>query len=159
AHDGRHGTAHHPASTAVEHFGDSGPGMKHIVGKWLLCLLALCLGNAVEAAALQVSLEEYRNQLHELSRKIESLPAHPEAAPRIETSIPETVVVKTPSGEITVKYHDLKNDLSAFARGDAKKRETLGPQLRNYIDTLESQAASFDQDHADPAKAKQQLQS
>jgi len=133
--------------------------MKHIVGKWLLCLLALCLGNASRVAALQVSLEEYRSQLHELSRKIESLPAHPQDAARIETSIPETVVVNTPSGEITVKYHDLKSDLSAFARGNEKKRETLGPRLSNYIDTLESQAAFFDRDHADPAKAKQQLQS
>jgi len=133
--------------------------MRRLDCNWLLCLLAFCLGNAVQAASGQVSLEQYRSQLHELSRKIETLPTHPQDAARIETSIPETLVVTTPSGEITVKYHDLKNDLSAFARGNEKKRETLGPQLRNYINTLESQAASFDQEHADAAKAKQQLQS
>lgn len=111
------------------------------------------------ASVNSISLDEYRRQLGDLAHRVHSLHEHPEQAASIEASIPDTVAVSTPTGEIKVNYRDLKSDLSMFLKADAHRRETLSSQVENYIRALASQARSYAENADDPAQARSRLES
>lgn len=97
------------------------------------------------ARAVDLSLDEHRHQLQELTAKVDSLHDHPEQAAATGAIIPDQVAVKTGKGEVTVDYRDLKNDLAAFSKADAQKRSAMLPQLQNYLQALRAEADAFDQ--------------
>jgi hypothetical protein len=97
------------------------------------------------ARAADLSLDEHRHQLQELTAKVDSLNDHPEQAAVTEAIIPDQVTVKAGKGEITVNYRDLKNDLADFSKADAQKRSAMLPQLQNYLQALRAEADAFDQ--------------
>jgi hypothetical protein len=109
------------------------------------------------ARATSLSVTEYRQQLHDLAERVASLEAHPEEAGQVETTVPDQVAVSTKAGEITVSYHDLRNDLAVFSKADAEKRPALLRQIKDYVETLNAEAEAYDQREADTTLAHSKL--
>ncbi len=80
----------------------------------------LMLAPAARADAASLSLSEYRQH------------------------IPDRVTVSAGAGEVTVSYHDLKNDLAVFSKADPQKRSALLPQIQNYVHELITQSEVYD---------------
>ncbi len=114
---------------------------------------------ALPARATSLSVAEYRQQLHDLVEKVESLEAHPEQAGEVDSAIPDHVTVSTAAGETTVSYHDLKNDLTVFSKAEPEKRSVLLRQIKNYVQALSSEAEAYDKSRSDPALARDKLNS
>lgn len=125
----------------------------------LLVFAVLSCAFSVPSMAASISLDQYRQQLGGLKDRVNALCAHPEQAAAVESSLPDTVVVAASSVEITVNYHDLKNDLSVFARADAAKRGPLCSRIKSYVAELESQAAAYSETGADLDSAHRRLES
>lgn len=119
--------------------------------------LAVLLFVVLPAGATSLSVGEYRQQLHDLAEKVESLEAHPDEAGQVESSVPEQVSVDTKGGEVTVSYHDLRNDLAVFSKADAEKRPALLHQIKNYVQTLNAEAEAYDKSGTDPELANRKL--
>ncbi len=97
------------------------------------------------ARGAELSLDEYRHQLQELTAKVDSLCDHPEGAAATEATIPDQVIVNAGKGQITVSYRDLKNDLAIFSKSDVQKRSGMLPQIQNYLRSLRAEADAFEQ--------------
>ncbi len=113
-----------------------------------LALLFSCLAMLAPKAPADengLSLAEYRQQLHELTAKVDALADHPEDAARTMTAIPDKVLVNTGQGRITVSYRDLKSDLAVFAKADQQKRAATLAQIRGYLQSLVEEAEAYDQ--------------
>lgn len=116
----------------------------------LLTVLSLsCL-----AAPASISLEAYRMQLQDFRQRIDSLADHPEKAPGVEVSIPDSEPVNTGQGEITVSHRELKESLTAFVRADAQKRKALLGQMQAYMRALQNQAKEYDRSNVNNVEAK-----
>lgn len=120
----------------------------------LACVLVLAASAAAETPS--VSLEEYRQQLRQLSEKIDSLREHPEQTSAVVSSIPDSVTVVTGQKPITVSYRDLKDDLATIARADPKKRSAMLPRVQNYLQALNDEAGTQDRE-TDTQDARQKL--
>jgi Domain of unknown function (DUF4129) len=118
--------------------------MKRSRPQLAIALLVLVTTAAVADTPV-ISLEEYRQQLSQLSAKLESLREHPDQVGNIAAEIPESLTVSTPSGQITVSYRSLKDDLASTSRADAQKRSAMLLQLQKFINTLSNEAAAHDQ--------------
>jgi uncharacterized protein DUF4129 len=117
----------------------------------LTAAFALSVLTSGAAAYAGTSLSEYRQQLAELKQRLDTLGDNPEQAAATEAALPVTVVISTNSGEITVNYQHLKDDLASFSRADAQKRPGLLKQIQSYVQALEREAAAFDQTETDQA--------
>lgn len=121
-------------------------------------LLAACLlCSSAIARPASVTVAEYRQQLAELSKEIQSLSEHPEQTGTVEASIPESVSVKTSSGEITVRNQRLKNDLALLSKVGDEKQAALLDQITSYVQELEAQASAFEQSGSASSQATQKL--
>lgn len=116
-----------------------------------LCIFLSCAA----VASSSVSLGEYRQQIGQLAQKISSLSDHPEQAAATEAALPATVSVATGSGEVTVNYQPLKDDLAAFSKADVKKRPELLKQIQGYMQTLQQEADAYGKAQADLPAAEQ----
>ncbi|HEX7288289.1 MAG TPA: DUF4129 domain-containing protein [Candidatus Angelobacter sp.] len=112
---------------------------------------------AAAAATAGITLAEYRQQLAELEQKLELVTGHPEEAAPVLTTLPDIVDVSTGSGEVTINYQHLKNDLAAFAKGDAQKRPELLRQMQSYVQSLAREAAAYEKSDIDGAAAERNL--
>lgn len=117
------------------------------------CILLPCK----PAAAAGITSNEYRQQLAEFSSEIGALAQHPEQAGVVEAGIPGSIPVQTDSGEVTVNYQHLKDDLAALSKAHAQERDRLLLQIANYMRELEQQAAEFDAPAGDAVGTKQKL--
>jgi hypothetical protein len=106
------------------------------------------LTSSAAAVYTGTNLADYRQQLAELAQTLAMLGDNPEQAAATEAALPVTVVVSTNSGEITINYQHLKDDLASFSRADAQKRPALLRQIQGYVQALEREAAAFDQTEA-----------
>jgi hypothetical protein len=95
------------------------------------------------AADAGVSLDKYRQQLTEIEARVHSLDDHPEQAGEVIASIPDEVAVNTGSGEITVNYHPLKNDLTEFDKAERTDKPHRLEQIKSYIVRLETEASTY----------------
>jgi hypothetical protein len=121
----------------------------------LLAFVAwLCAGSA---RAESVSVAEYRRQTQEIARKVEALEPHPEQAAKLVTEVPDHVTVAAVSGEITVNYKNLKDDLAAFSLAGPEKRPALLRSLRDYAHSLDRAAEAYEKPAADLSSARNQL--
>ena len=121
-------------------------------------LLAACLlCSSAFADPAPITVAEYRQQLAALTDKVESLTQHPEGAGAVEAGIPESIAVKTRTGEITVHNQRLKNDLAALSKTSGEKQTTLLHQVTSYVQHLQNQAAAFEQPGADTPDVTQKL--
>ena len=117
----------------------------------VFCLFAACAASASSST----SVDEYRQQLDELAQRIARLRDHPENAANVEVEIPAAVTVSTGSGEITVNYQHLKDDLASFFAADEKKRPELLKQIQAYMQTLQQGAEAYDKAESDVSAAEQ----
>lgn len=124
----------------------------------LLVFAVLSCACPARPMAATLSLDEYRQQLVELKVRVDALRDHPEQAASVETALPDTLVVTTPSGEITVNYRDLKNDLSVVSRTPTGKRGPLCSDIQSYVRDLESQAAAYSETGANLDSARRRLE-
>jgi hypothetical protein len=133
--------------------------MKHGFSQVVL-LFASVLLPAITAAAETpaISLEEYRQQLRELSAKVDSLSERPEQASTVLSAIPDTVTVRsTGSSKITVSYRDLKDSLAVISKADRQKRAAMLPRAQSYLHRLKEEAGIHDQE-AETTAARQKLE-
>jgi hypothetical protein len=121
----------------------------------LLALLACCC--AVAARAESISITEYKRQLRDLAQQMDGLKTDPDQAGKLVAAIPDAVSVTTSSGEVSVNYKLLKDDLAAFSRADEDKRPPLLAQLQNYVQALSAAAESYDQPGTDLSAAHGKL--
>jgi hypothetical protein len=122
----------------------------------LALVLSALLVLPAAAAESGLSLAEYRQQLSELTAKVDALADHPELAGKTATDLPDKVAVNTGSGQITVNYRNLKDDLATFSRVDAAKRSAALAQIQNYLSELSAEAEAYEQG-ANPAAAHHKL--
>ena len=121
-------------------------------------LLALVLlGCVPPAQAESISISEYRQQLHGIAAKVEALQAHPENAGELVAAIPDHVSVATSSGEVSVNYKTLKDNLAAFAGADEQKRPEILRQLQNYTQALSAAAEDYEKGSADLSSTHNKL--
>ena len=121
----------------------------------LLALLACLVG--VKAQAGNISLPEYRRQLSDLAQQIQLLKVHPEQAGKLLTAVPDQLTVTTSSGEVTVNYKNLKDDLAALAQAAEDKRKPLLGKIENYVQSLNSAVDSYERAPADLSSARSRL--
>jgi len=98
---------------------------------------------AVAAHAATWSVAEHRQQLRDLTQKVESLTSHPEMAGRIAVELPEKVSVKVDKAEYSVDFANLKSTLGGFGMAAADKRPAMLQQIKDYVQTLNQQADAF----------------
>jgi Domain of unknown function (DUF4129) len=127
----------------------------NIAGTVLLLLMLLC--GAPQARAESVSVSEYRQQLQNIADKVDSLQSHPEAARELVTSIPDQISVASSSGETTVNYKTLKDNLAAFAGADEKKRPTLLREIQTYTQAMNAAAQDYEGSSADLTAQRSKL--
>jgi uncharacterized protein DUF4129 len=122
-------------------------------------LLAITIGFLcwadLSAARTAISLTEYRQQLQDISDKVASLGDHPDQAGTVIAAIPDKVMVRILSGEITANYHVLKNELTLFSKADPKVKSRNLETIQTYLLALQSQAAACElPDHTSSARQK-----
>ena len=115
----------------------------HRVISSALLALVFCLFT-LAACAESISVSEYRQQLRDISQKIDALKADPGQTGKLVTEIPDTVSVTTSSGEVKVNYKPLKADLTTFSRAEEEKRASLLNQIQNYVQALTNEAEAYD---------------
>jgi uncharacterized protein DUF4129 len=133
--------------------------MKHsniAVTAMLLALVLLC--RVPPAQAESVSISQYRQQLHGIATKVDALGSHPDEAGELVASIPDHVSVATSTGEISVSYKTLKDNLAAFAAADESKRPGLLTQIQSYTRELLAAADGYEKRHADLSSTHRQLE-
>lgn len=109
------------------------------------------------AADASVPLGKYRQQLTEIEARVHSLDDHPEQAGKVIASIPDQTIVNTGSGEVTVNYHPLKNDLTEFDKAERTAKPHRLEQIKNYIVGLETAASEYPQSSEDLTASRQKL--
>jgi hypothetical protein len=118
-------------------------------------VILLCFCLCVTAAAdTTLSVGDYRQQLHNIAERVQSLAQHPEQAGNVIAAIPNQVTVNTGSTTVTVNYHPLKDDLAEFARKDAKLQPQRAREIAKYVARLEEYAAAYNHDSASLADAQ-----
>jgi hypothetical protein len=130
--------------------------MKGAASSLILALALATLPVVPARAATAISLSEYRQQLRDLSTRVDALEAHPEDIAKTSASIPDEVVVNTGAKEVTVNYRNLKNDLAVLSRASTEKRPAGLRQVQDYLQTLNSEAESYDHS-SDLSAAHQKL--
>ncbi len=121
-------------------------------------LLALLVCFCVRPARSEsISVPEYRRQLHDIAEKVDALKDNPSEAGKLVTEIPDHVAVTTGSGEVSVNYKNLKDDLAAFSRADETKREALLPAIQKYVQSLNAAAETYEKPGADASMARGKL--
>jgi len=120
----------------------------------LLALLACCVRSA---QAESISVAEYKRQLHDIAEKVNALKADPTQAGKLVTEIPDQVGVTTSSGEVSVNYKNLKDDLAAFSRADERKREAMLTTIQKYVQALNAAAETYEKPGADATVARSKL--
>jgi hypothetical protein len=118
-------------------------------------LLACSCVQPAQAESMPVA--EYRRQLHDIAEKVDALKADPTQAGKLVTEIPDHVGVTTSSGEVSVNYKNLKDDLAAFSRADEPKREAMLTTIQKYVQALNAAAATYEKVGADTALARGKL--
>jgi hypothetical protein len=103
-----------------------------------------------------LSIAEYRQQLRELTARVDSLGDHPQEAGQTIAVIPDNVEVTTRPGPVTVSYRDLKDDLAEFFRADTPRRTAILGQIKDYLRALGEEADAYERG-TNPEAARSQL--
>ncbi|HEY6250575.1 MAG TPA: hypothetical protein VI685_11495, partial [Candidatus Angelobacter sp.] len=112
------------------------------ISRLCLCLLAALLFSVRAYAGLSVT--DYRQQLQQLSARVEQLKEHPEQAMQLASDVPDSVTVNANSQEFSFSYDWLKADLKKLQQADAETRAGLLPDMEQRLQNLEQQARAFE---------------
>lgn len=119
-------------------------------------VFALLFSGLVSADA-SVPLDQYRQQLTEIEARVHSLDDHPEQAGEVIASIPDEVAVNTGSGEVTINYHPLKDELTEFDKAERTAKPHHLEQIKSYIIRLETAAREYSQSSEDVTSSREKL--
>lgn len=120
----------------------------------LALLACLCVR---PASAEPVTLSEYRNQLHDIVDRVATLKIDPSQSGELVRDIPDQLTVTTASGDVTVNFKSLKNDLAEFTRADQQKRAGLLSRIQDYVQALNAAAGGYEKPGADASAGRGKL--
>ena len=129
---------------------------RHAITSLLLLALLWTFAGA-SAQAESISVAQYRAQLRDIAAKIAALQDDPEQAGRTVADIPDQVTVSAGSGEVTVNYKSLKDDLAVFSHAEPQKRPALLGKIQDYVQTLSAAADAYEQNATDVPSAQAKL--
>jgi len=121
----------------------------------LAFVILLCCAPAARAAS--ISRSEYRQQLQGISDKLDALQSSPEKSGELVKEIPDHVTVATGTGEISVDYKALKDNLAAIPGADEEKRPAMLRQVQSYVQNLVAAARSSETSGGDLPSAHHKL--
>ncbi|HKR96295.1 MAG TPA: hypothetical protein VJW55_13065, partial [Candidatus Angelobacter sp.] len=116
--------------------------MKYRFAINLIFLLACSCAPA--ACAENISVAQYRQQLHDLAQKVDALKTNPDRAGKLVAELPDTIYVTASPGEINVNFKPLKADLTTFSGANEEKRAPLLTRLQSYVEALNAAIDSYD---------------
>jgi len=123
---------------------------------WLAFVAGLTV--LLPARAATLSPDEYRQQLHDFSSRVDLLTDHPEQAARLETDVPDHVSVGDGSRDYSVSYAWLKQQLRQFEHAEPKGRSAFLQHIRDHLKSLEKAAQGYEEAKAASASDQQNLQ-
>lgn len=124
------------------------------IGCGLLAVAAV----AVATQAANLTPAEYREQLQDLSSKIEQLNDHPEQAKQLEADVPDHVEVKDGSLDWQLSYDWLRKQLKQFEQADPKTRSAFLKQIQDQLHNLDKEAAAYEKAPADSSSDHRKLE-
>jgi hypothetical protein len=124
------------------------------IPRTLVFALFLC---GLLRADSSLSPDEYRQQLKSMEARVHSLDDHPDRAGKVIASIPDQVTVNTGSGDVTVNYHPLKNELTEYDKADRTSKPHRLEQIKSYILRLDVQAIAYSQTSEDLTSTREKL--
>ena len=99
---------------------------------------------SVAAWGISLSPAEYRQQLEQLSSRIEQLSRNPESANAIAGDLPDRVIVQDNQREYSLSYEWLKTELQQFPQqGDAAGRAVVQQRIQQRLQLLLNEARSY----------------
>jgi Domain of unknown function (DUF4129) len=132
--------------------------MKHRNTAGMATLLFLAsLSCATAARGESVSIAEYRQQLRDIASELEARQSSPEKVSEVVAHMPDHVSVTTGSGEVTISYKTLKDNLAAIPGGEAQKRPAMLRQAQSYVQDLIAAAETYQKPGADVASSHRKL--
>ncbi|HEX5432732.1 MAG TPA: DUF4129 domain-containing protein [Candidatus Angelobacter sp.] len=118
--------------------------------------VVLCLSGFLAADA-PVTVNEYQQQLHQITQRVQSLEQNPGQTGSVIAAIPDQVTVDTGNDKVTVSYRELKNELTELSKADPKEKPQRLQQTEAYLFRLQKDAAAYDEGATDIPAARKKL--
>ena len=125
-----------------------------MIARRLLLLLFVC---GLPACAGTLSVAEYRQQLSDLSSRMESLRDRPGDSGTLLAGLPTQVSVLARSREYSVSYQWLKDDLARFQKAGPGERAAILQRVQQHIRTLISESQALENNTGDQKQSRKKL--
>jgi hypothetical protein len=125
---------------------------------WLGCVAGIAVVMVLPAHAATLSPDEYRQQLHDFSSRVDQLKDHPEQAAKLERDVPGQVSVGDGGREYSVSYAWLKQELKQFEHSEAKSRSAFLQPIHDHLTSLEKETEDYERAQAAPGPDRPKLQ-
>jgi hypothetical protein len=112
---------------------------------------------AKPALASELSAAEYRQQLQDLSAKVDPLKDHPEQLREFMASLPDHVSVISGSTTYSLSYDWLRSDLKDFALANAKRHTAIVENIEKHLHALDDQCAALENSQPNSGQDHQKL--
>jgi hypothetical protein len=116
-----------------------------ILRAWLALCVAAAFGLPSQAS---ISPAEYRQQLQDLSSRVEQTKQHGEEAKQFESELPDHVSVSDGSHEYSLSYNWLRDRLKQFQQADVKTRSVFLQQIQDHLKELDVEAQAYEKAQA-----------
>ncbi|HLJ85697.1 MAG TPA: DUF4129 domain-containing protein [Candidatus Angelobacter sp.] len=97
-----------------------------------------------ESGADKLSLQEYRQQLADISDEVDAIQTYPERAGKLAVSTPEHVVVLVDGHGYKISYAWLKLNLSLLQLAKEEERKTILEGVRGRLESMRKEAAIYE---------------
>jgi Domain of unknown function (DUF4129) len=124
--------------------------------RFWLCLFAL-LASAVAARATDLSLAEYRQQLHDFDGRVQELRDHPDQTATLLSDVPDHVSVSANSRQYSISYAWLKDQLGQFLRAEPRTRSTFLQKIQDHLHVLDQEAQAYLSAQSDAESSRQKI--
>jgi hypothetical protein len=117
----------------------------------------MVLAFAIASNAASLSPSGYRQQLDQFNKEIVSIRQHPELAQQLQSEVPDSVSIHGKSGDWSVSYSWLKQNLQQFQRAQPEKRQAFLDQIAEQLQARRSEAEVYDRDQPQLKPAQKKL--
>lgn len=104
-----------------------------------------------------LSPAQYRQQLQDLSARVEHLKEHAEQASQFEQYLPDHVAVNDGPNQYSVSYDWLRDKLKQFQQADLKTRSVFLQQIQDQFKDLEAEAQAYEKAQAASGSDQEKL--
>jgi len=122
------------------------------------CGLLATMALALAARAGGLSPGEYRQQLQDLSARVEQLKEHPEQAKQFAADLPDHVSVSDNSREYSFNYGWLKEKLKQFQQADPKTRSAFLQEIQDHLQGLNKAEQAYEKSQPESVSDHQKLE-